>query len=121
MDPEQRKQIEAEGGIVLDYQQPQIEALPLPQVARYILETWAKRQSLPADTQDIGAAILENADVAFTHFASYSHKTIFSVLTAETATKKDVRNLLLMIEAKKRIANGANQLDTINELHQRFE
>ena len=120
MQPDQLKKIQEEGGIVYKWERTQLDVLPMEQVEAYIKQTWEKRKAL-SDKSNMEEALLKDADEGFKQFATFSHKTIFSILTSPSATEKDYRNMLMMVEAKRRIANGEDELDTINALHRRFQ
>ncbi len=120
MQPDQIKKIHQEGGVVYKWEQTQIEVLPMKQVEAYVQQIWEKKKTL-SNESDVEEALLKDADEGLKRFATKTHKTIFSILTSPSATEKDYRNMLMMIEAKRRIANGEDELETINALHRRFE
>ena len=120
MQPDQLKKIQEEGGTVYKWERTQLDVLPMEDVEAYIKQTWEKRKVL-SDKSNAEEALLKDADEGFKRFATYSHKTMFSFLTDPAATEKDYRNMLMMVEAKRRIANGEDELDTINALHRRFQ
>lgn len=121
MQPDQLKKIQAEGGVVYKWEYTQHAPTPPDQVEAYIKQTWKKIQELSNSSTNLEEAVLHEADEGFKRFATETHKTIFSILTSPSATEKDYQNMLMMVEAKRRIANGDDELETINALHRRFQ
>ena len=122
MDPAKLKQIQEEGGTVLQWKTTQIQPLAFDKVEQYIDTIWSVSQHIQDwPSTQIEKKVLEGADEGLKRFCTYSHKSIFSILTSGKATERDVRNLKYMIEAKKKIAAGEDEQKTINRLHELFQ
>jgi hypothetical protein len=122
MDPAKLKQIEKEGGTVLEWKTTQIQPLAFDKVEQFIDTIWSISQHIQHwPSAEIEKKVLEGADDELQRFCTYSHKSIFSILTSGKASERDVRNLKYMIEAKKKIANGEDEQATINRLHELFQ
>jgi hypothetical protein len=122
MDPAKLKQIQQEGGTVLQWKETRIKPLAFDLVGKYIDTIWSVSKDIQSwPSAEIEKKVLEDADEGLQRFCTFSHKSIFSILTSGKASERDVRNLKYMIEAKKKIAAGEDEQETINQLHQLFQ
>ena len=117
MDTKKLEQIKRDGGTVLEWKETQIQPLPLDKVEEMIAKIWEKAKNIQHRGQKyIQRLILRDADDELRKFCTYSHKSIFHILTNGKASEKEVQNLKLMISAKRAIADGADEQRTINHL-----
>ena len=121
MDTKKLEQIQQEGGTVMEWKETQIQPLPLDKVEEMIAKIWEKAKNIQHRGQKyIQRLILRDADEELRKFCTYSHKSIFHILTNGKTSEKEVQNLKLMISAKRAIAAGADEQQTINQLRERF-
>ena len=102
---------------VYQYKYDQVDVLPMAQVQEYARKIYLwrckyQRDFKPYNESKAREALLEQAKVegdGMYRFCTYTHKPFFDHLTRLEAGIREFRNVLEMIEVKRRIMEGADE------------
>lgn len=103
--------------VVYEYQYDQVEALPMAQVQDYARKIYLwrcqyQRDHQPYDEEKARTYLVEKAErdsKAMHRFCTYTHTPIFDHLTHFKSGIKEFRNVLEMVDVKRRILEGGDE------------
>tara|TARA_Y100001970_G_C14127273_1_gene799655 strand:- start:151 stop:633 length:483 start_codon:yes stop_codon:yes gene_type:complete len=103
--------------VVYEYQHDQVDALPMAQVQDYARKIYLWRCQYQRDNKPYEVtearrhltAQAKNDSETMHRFCTYTHKPIFDHLTRFDAGIKEFRNVLEMIDTKRKILEGGDE------------